>query len=116
MPRRPLWVCAACCLCRLLCCVPAIVCAFALPSLDKALDFTGIVGIVLPFMLTPLLHAASSSECRALWGAARFARAENDAAYSLGALSSSAAVGASAAVGIVLLLYCIATQVLYGDS
>ena len=101
-------------LCRLACCVPPFVCAFAFPSLAKALNFTGIVGIVLPFIVTPLLHAASLAECRKLWGDEAFARAEAHAGYSLGPLSSPTVVGIVAAIGSTLLTFCVGCGLLYG--
>ena len=100
--------------CRLLCCIPPFACAFTFPSLSKALSFTGIVGIVLPFIVTPLLHIASLSECREQWGAEAFAKAEAAAGYSLGPLSSPPMVIASAFIGCVLLAFCVGCGLLYG--
>ena len=108
LPRRTRY------LCRLLCCIPPFACAFAFPSLAKALNFTGIVGIILPFIVTPLLHLVSLSECNARWGAARFARAERAAGYGLGVLSSPPFVCAFAAFGAALLAFCVACGLIYG--
>ena len=99
---------------RLLCCVPPFACAFAFPSLAKALSFTGIVGILLPFIVTPVLHRASLAECTARWGAAAFDRAERDVGYGLGPLSSPVVASAFGFIGCALLAYCVACGLLYG--
>ena len=101
-------------LCRLACCIPPFACAFAFPSLARALNFTGIVGIILPFIVTPLLHAASLSQCRAHWGDANFARAEKDAGYRIGFLSSTPSVVTFAIAGCVLLAICVGCGLVYG--
>ena len=101
-------------LCRLLCCVPPFACAFAFPSLAKALSFTGIVGIVLPFIITPLLHASSLAECHQRWGATDFDRAELAAGFGLGALSSPRFVVAFGAFGSLLLVFCVLCGLVYG--
>ena len=102
-------------LCRLICCVPPFACAFAFPSLAKALDFTGIVGIILPFIMTPILHAASLAECRSRWGDAVFERAELEAGYGMGPwVSSPSAIAAFGAVGAVLLAFCLACGLING--
>lgn len=93
--------------CRLLCCAPPFACAFAFPSLAKALDFTGIVGIILPFIVTPLLAAASLRECRAFWGRATFDRAEAAAGFSAPCASQLPVVMGLGALGTLLLVYCV---------
>ena len=109
VPRRTRY------LCRLLCCVPPFACAFAFPSLAKALNFTGIVGIVLPFIITPLLHRASRLECEQRWGVKRFARAEEEAGFVLPyGLSSPLFVMLIGASGMGLLVYCVACGLVYG--
>jgi len=101
-------------LCRLACCAPPFGCAFAFPSLAKALSFTGVVGIVLPFIVTPLLHLASLRECRERWGPATFDRHEAAMGYGLGALSSPALVGALGVLGSALLAFCVLCGLMYG--
>ena len=92
---------------RLLCCAPSFVCAFLMPSLANALGFTGIIGIVLPFIVTPLLHLSTLTECRKRWGEARFDRFEDRHGFGLGALSAPLAVGVAGAAGTALLIYCV---------
>jgi len=94
--------------CRLACCVPPFACAFAFPSLSRALDFTGIVGIVLPFIITPLLHRASLRECRARWGRDRFDDFEADGDYAGRGWSPPGLVSAAGAAGALLLAYTVA--------
>ena len=50
--------------CRLLCCVPPFACAFAFPSLAKALGFAGVCGSVLPMIVTPDLNSLSAVGAR----------------------------------------------------
>lgn len=100
--------------CRLLCCVPPFICAFAFPSLARALDFTGIVGIVLPFIVTPMLHAASLRECREHWGRDYFDEAEAEAHYSGYGCGSPKLVAAFGVCGTILLLYTVACGFAYG--
>lgn len=94
--------------CRLLCCVPPFACAFAFPSLSRALDFTGIVGIVLPFIITPLLHRASLRECHAKWGRERFDDFEADSEFAGLGWSPPRLVSAAGAAGALLLVYTVA--------
>eukprot|EP00322_Chrysochromulina_rotalis_P009689 CAMPEP_0115862760 /NCGR_PEP_ID=MMETSP0287-20121206/18343_1 /TAXON_ID=412157 /ORGANISM="Chrysochromulina rotalis, Strain UIO044" /LENGTH=465 /DNA_ID=CAMNT_0003317193 /DNA_START=47 /DNA_END=1444 /DNA_ORIENTATION=- len=101
-------------LCRLACCLPPFTCAFAFPSLAKALSFTGIVGIILPFIVTPLVHAASLAESRERWGTAAFDRAEQTAGYSIGAFSSPSFVSVFGIFGFMLLAYCVGCGVIFG--
>ena len=101
-------------LCRLLCCLPPFACAFAFPSLAKALDFTGIVGIILPFIVTPLLDRASLAQCHARWGQRVFDQAEERAGYRVGVLSSSLVVGGLGVLGVVVLVYCVVCGLFYG--
>ena len=100
--------------CRLLCCVPPLICAFAFPSLAKALGFTGIIGIVLPFIVTPMLHAASLRECRNRWGAAYFDACERDSDFAQYGFSSPAVVKASGAFGALLPAYTMGYGLLHG--
>ena len=100
--------------CRLLCCVPPLICAFAFPSLAKALGFTGIIGIVLPFIVTPMLHAASLREYRNRWGAAYFDACERDSDFAQYGFSSPAVVKASGAFGALLLAYTVGYGHLHG--
>ena len=99
---------------RLLCCVPPFACAFAFPSLSKALGFTGIVGLVLPFIITPMLYAASLRECRARWGKDAFDEAEADGDYAAYGCASPGFVGAFGVGGAVLLAYTVGCGMLYG--
>ena len=74
-----------------------------------------VVGIVLPFIVTPLLHHASLKQCNARWGSDVFARQEAGAGYGLGyGLSSPPFVAALAAVGAALLGFCVACGLVYG--
>lgn len=88
--------------------------AFAFPSLSRALDFTGIVGIVLPFIITPLLHRASLAECRARWGRDYFDDVEADGDYGGSAWSPPGLVSAFGAGGAALLAYTMACGFAYG--
>lgn len=99
---------------RLLCVVPPFVCAAAFPSLAKALGFTGLVGITLPFVVTPILHVASLKECHARWGKDAFDRAEAEAGFATWVFSSPGFVRAFGAAGILLLLFCVASGLVYG--
>ena len=101
-------------LCRLACCAPPFACAFAFPSLAKALAFTGVVGILLPFLVTPLLHHVSRVQAQRRWGRAPFAAAEDRAGHHLGALSSPIANAALGALGALLLAFCTVCGLLYG--
>ena len=100
--------------CRLACCVPPFACAFAFPSLSKALDFTGIVGILLPFLVTPALHLASLRECRARWGREAFDQAEAAAGYARYGCSSPAVVRLFGGAGALLLAYTVGCGLAYG--
>lgn len=99
---------------RVVCVLPSFVCAFAFPSLSKALDFTGIVGIILPFIITPLLHASSRAEGRERWGTAAFDRAEAAAGWGLGSLTSPWFVLAFGVFGSILLAFCVVCGLIYG--
>lgn len=90
---------------RLLCCVPAFICAFAFPSLSNALDFTGVVGIVLPFIITPTLHVFSIRQCWDKWGRERFDRAEAEAGFAVCGISSPWMTIPFALCGVVLLSF-----------
>jgi len=98
---------------RLLCAVPPFLLALTCPSLVSALDFTGIVGIVLPFIVTPLLHRASLRECHAHWGAESFDKAERRAGFTT-IFSSPGCVAALSMAGAALLLFCVVSGILYG--
>jgi hypothetical protein len=100
--------------CRLLCCAPPFACAFAFPSLSRALDFTGVVGIVLPFVITPLLHRASLRACRARWGRDCFDDVEADGDYAGCGWSPPRLVAASGACGVLLLAYTVGCGVVLG--
>jgi len=52
---------------RLGCTLPPILLAALYPSLSGTLDFTGIVAIVLPFIVTPWLHRRSLIKCLEAW-------------------------------------------------
>ena len=100
--------------CRLLCCAPPFACALAFPSLSRALGFTGIVGLVLPFIITPMLHAASLRECRARWGRAAFDDYEAEAGFASYGGNSPRFVAAFGACGGALLLYTVGCGLAYG--
>ena len=99
---------------RLLCVLPPFACAVVFPSLSKALNFTGIVGIALAYIVTPALHNASLHKCRARWGAEGFDEAEDDTGFSLGFLSRPAPVLALGLVGTLLLLFCVGSGLTFG--
>lgn len=84
------------------------------PSLSSALGFTGIVGIGLPFIVTPLLALTSLREGREMWGRKRFDKAEADAGYVVAAASPPPIVCGIGLVGLLLLLYCVACGLLFG--
>ena len=89
-------------------------CAAAFPSLAKALGFTGLIGIMLPFGVTPILHAAALRECHARWGKDAFDCAEAEAGFATRVTSSPAFVRAFGAAGILLLLFCVSSGLIYG--
>jgi len=60
---------------RLGCSIPPIVLAALFPSLSGTLDFTGIVAVILPFIVTPLLHRHSLLKCLRTWTYAQVRRA-----------------------------------------
>lgn len=60
---------------RLGCSIPPIVLAALFPSLSGTLDFTGIVAVILPFIVTPLLHRHSLLKCLLTWTYAQVRRA-----------------------------------------
>ena len=99
---------------RLACVLPPFACAVAFPSLAKALGFTGIIGIMLPFLVTPLLHVASLDECHARWGKDAFDRAEAEAGFSTPTISSPTFVRAFGVFGVLLLAFCVGSGFVYG--
>ena len=90
--------------CRLLCCAPPFALAFAFPNLSRALGFTGMVGILLPFVVTPVLHAASRRACHAKWGREYFDAVEADSDYHSAFWSSPRLVAAFGVGGAALLV------------
>ncbi|KAL3922611.1 MAG: hypothetical protein SGPRY_004501 [Prymnesium sp.] len=99
---------------RLACCVPAFVCAFAFPSLAKALDFTGVVGVILPFIVTPLLFIASLRKGRAKWGIQRFDEAEAEGQYARYGFAKTSLVAALGICGVLLLVYSVCDGIING--
>ena len=67
------------------------------------------MGIVLPFVITPLLHRASLRACRARWGRDYFDDLEADGGWSPPRL-----VAASGACGVLLLAYTVGCGVVFG--
>jgi hypothetical protein len=70
-------------------CVPPLLCAFAVPKLTAALDYTGTIGIAIAAVVPPLLLLAARARCRAVWaprgGAAGAAGKEAEAGADAGA-------------------------------
>lgn len=95
---------------RLGCCVPSLACAALLPSLSGALAFTGIVGIALPFVVTPLLHVASRRRCEARWGAGALEQAEARAGLRT-SFGGRRVVVLTAIAGAALFLHCVAADI-----
>lgn len=56
---------------RLGCSLPPILLAAFFPSLSGTLDFTGIVAVILPFIVTPMLHRHSLLKCLSTWSYAQ---------------------------------------------
>ena len=88
-------------------------CAVCFPSLAKALDFTGIIGIMLPFVVTPLLHRASLRACHEQWGPETFDEAEKMAGFRTLA-SHPYFVIAFGVFGTLLLAFCVVCGLVYG--
>lgn len=99
---------------RLLCCTPPLVCAFVFPSLSKALSFTGIVGIGLPFIVTPLLALASLRESHIMWGRDAFNTMEAKAGHVAACASPPPVVVGLGVIGTGLLCFCLGCGLLYG--
>ncbi|KAL1530713.1 hypothetical protein AB1Y20_001612 [Prymnesium parvum] len=99
---------------RFACCVPSFVCAFLFPSLSKALDFTGVVGILLPFIVTPTLFIVSLRACRKKWGVKKFDDAESVGGLANFGCSSPIAITAFAIFGALLFLYTVVHGIVNG--
>ena len=72
------------------------------------------MGIVLPFVITPLLHRASLRACRARWGRDYFDDLEADGDYAGCGWSPPRLVAASGACGVLLLAYTVGCGVVLG--
>ena len=92
---------------------PSFACAICFPSLAKALDFTGIIGIMLPFVVTPLLHRASLKACHEHWGERVFDEAERAGGFASVA-SHPVMVVLFGIFGASLLIFCVACGIMYG--
>ena len=98
---------------RLLCILPPFACALAFPSLAKALDFTGLVGIALAYIVTPALHLTSLHMCRARWGGQAFDAAEAEAGFATRLSRPNLVIGMGAS-GTLLLFFCVGNGLVNG--
>jgi hypothetical protein len=98
-------------LCRVAMLVMPFACALVSPSLSRAIQFSGIIGIFLPYIMTPYLHRASLRRCEAHWGRDAFAQAEARAGFRT-LWSSEPRVTAFGAVGVLLLTCCVVSTAL----
>jgi len=94
---------------RVVCFLPALACAYFLPSLSRAIDLTGVIGIVLPFVVTPLLHYASWRRLCEHFEPDVIRATERDGGFQT-PFSSHVAVFAFGVVGSAVLVYCIISQ------
>mmetsp|Transcript_7038 Transcript_7038/g.23121 ORF Transcript_7038/g.23121 Transcript_7038/m.23121 type:complete len:149 (+) Transcript_7038:1369-1815(+) len=94
---------------RLGCSIPPIVLAALFPSLSGTLDFTGIVAVILPFIVTPLLHRHSLLKCLRTWTYAQMEEAERNGGFR-SVLSPPPRVLAFGVGGAMLLIACLTFQ------
>mmetsp|Transcript_18628 Transcript_18628/g.56249 ORF Transcript_18628/g.56249 Transcript_18628/m.56249 type:complete len:112 (+) Transcript_18628:1304-1639(+) len=100
---------------RLACSLPPIILAAAYPSLSGTLDFTGIVAVILPFIVTPMLHRQSLNKCLDVWTSAQMEEAEAQGGFR-SMVSAPSRVLAFGIGGVVLLGVCLFFQITTADD